>query len=303
MFDGTTRSTRFEGALPSGHDLPAPFLPVELLRLRTVRDGNDASLVEDHDSVSSALAVMSLELSQKTSHPKIENNKSRRKKNAKSEEVPGFTHKCQFHAGKVICGAKKHGCGPCYADLSASRAYEAFCWRYPLTGTRGPPPAYYPAQAPTAQYPVSTLSYTYDQDSQYCRSESTQSTGQAQLPVIPKGDAEYNALLLGSFSTKSIAMSLMQFYLSKENLVHDRYLLGLMNDDGFVSLKVLANFPRMKKLLDMRYKGIEQLWTWCKRSVDFETRSGSDGVQQLRRYYQGQRMEVSVGPDGVKQAE
>lgn len=47
---------------------------------------------------------------------------------------------------------------------------------------------------------------------------------------------------------KRLLSSQLEFYFSRENLLHDKYLLSQMDSDSYVSLTILAQFNMIRKL-------------------------------------------------------
>lgn len=83
-------------------------------------------------------------------------------------------------------------------------------------------------------------------------------TMSAASPVAINGDissgttrhtATSNAtIIVDDAELKRLLSAQLEFYFSRENLLHDKYLLSQMDSDSYVSLTILAQFNMIRKL-------------------------------------------------------
>ena len=66
--------------------------------------------------------------------------------------------------------------------------------------------------------------------------------GEAGMPISPQRGSRP----LAGEELKDAIMRQVEYYLSRENLARDTYLVNQMNEDAFAPIKLIANFSKMK---------------------------------------------------------
>lgn len=78
---------------------------------------------------------------------------------------------------------------------------------------------------------------------------ATAATHFAAVEAAQRAAASARLSALSSVSGKAAeAKNQIEYYFSVQNVCHDHYLRSLMDDDGWVSLKEIINFPKLKTL-------------------------------------------------------
>lgn len=105
-----------------------------------------------------------------------------------------------------------------------------------------------PAQPPTPNSYENTKSNSNAvSDSVTSTSASVTSTAKASnaAPPAPAANAGGRMSLM---ELKAALQRQLEYYFSRENLVHDQYLLSQMDPDQFVPIWTIANFNQIKRL-------------------------------------------------------
>lgn len=113
------------------------------------------------------------------------------------------------------------------------------------------PPAVSPAQQPPAQPPTPNSYENSKSNSSVSESSATTtavtSTANAGRPA-PPATANAAGGRMSLLELKAALQRQLEYYFSRENLVHDQYLLSQMDPDQFVPIWTIANFNQIKRL-------------------------------------------------------
>lgn len=75
----------------------------------------------------------------------------------------------------------------------------------------------------------------------------------------------------------------IEYYLSLDNLLKDRYLRAHCDSQGFVDLKLIGSFPKLRNMLDLPSEDYLQLLRMaCEQSDSIDYVVGDDDVERLR---------------------
>jgi hypothetical protein len=96
---------------------------------------------------------------------------------------------------------------------------------------------------------ITPPSSNHDSSSSSSSASSTSSTANSNNPTNTKPTP-----LMDDDELKKSLSNQLEFYFSRENLLHDKYLLSQMDNDNYVPLTILASFNMIKKLFSNSLK-------------------------------------------------